>query len=520
MTTGKTRHAESRAILVLGMHRSGTSALTRVLNLLGADISSNLMAPDKGNETGFWESTEIYQIHERLLASLGRTWFDVTPLPAGWSETSAADLAVQELAGLLRRDFASSRLWIVKDPRMCRLVPLWLRTLAVLGVSPVPVLVVRHPDEVAQSMYKMVGEHHKMPEGAAFARMLWMEHLLDAEKETRGLPRALVTYEELLKDWPVTMDRLGRELSLSWPRGIEAARGEIEAFLNTQQRHHVAAGDAHGDEVAPEKSDWSHRLYAACVDSGTAEAKWVRLKHLRKPYDDGMSVLGPGFAECLSHSTVELEKARTWGKQQSDQLASSGSQLYQARIQLHQRDAELTQVRAALDELNTQATEHNKALYEHRVQLQQRDAELAQVRNMLDEQNALVAERSKALYEHRMQLQQREAELAQVRSALDEQSALVAERSKELYERRLQLQQREAELQHQREALGELGAQMAKLEGKCVEYERAMASRQAALEALRDDNERLATQLSGLQARVASRRWLLGRLLLGERYKH
>ncbi len=82
---------EHQAILVLGMHRSGTSALTRVLNLLGAELGSRLMPAVSGNnENGFWENQDAVDIHEALLSDLGRNWHDIREMPAGWAASDAA----------------------------------------------------------------------------------------------------------------------------------------------------------------------------------------------------------------------------------------------------------------------------------------------------------------------------------------------------------------------------------------------------------------------------------------------
>ena len=59
-----------RAIIVLGMHRSGTSALMRVVNLLGVNIGNNLIAPASDNELGFWEHLDVYHANEKLLQDL------------------------------------------------------------------------------------------------------------------------------------------------------------------------------------------------------------------------------------------------------------------------------------------------------------------------------------------------------------------------------------------------------------------------------------------------------------------
>jgi len=110
------REHSPTAILVLGMHRSGTSALTRVLNLRGADLGRDLLAPKDDNELGFWENQTILDLHEKLLAQLGATWHD-TVLPEEWLDSEPAHRFKQELADTLGQQFGNSRLQLVKDPR-------------------------------------------------------------------------------------------------------------------------------------------------------------------------------------------------------------------------------------------------------------------------------------------------------------------------------------------------------------------------------------------------------------------
>src|SRR5262245_33726756 len=145
-----TTRKSSRAILVLGMHRSGTSAVTRVLNLLCASLGARLMAPVPGDhEKGYWGNQDAVDINERLLSGIGRSWHDVRDMPHGWQQSAAASDAYAAMTRLVEVEFASSSLWAVKDPRICRLAPIWLRALADCGVRPGVLLVVRHPREVA-----------------------------------------------------------------------------------------------------------------------------------------------------------------------------------------------------------------------------------------------------------------------------------------------------------------------------------------------------------------------------------
>ncbi len=323
-----------RAILVLGMHRSGTSAVTRVLNLLGADLGQRLMPPMPGsNEKGFWENLDAVDIDERLLAGIGRSWHDVRDLPAGWLQSAAAADASASIKGLIQAEFATTPLWAVKDPRMCRLAPLWLRTLAECDVSPHVLFVVRHPLEVAESLHARDGWPH------ARSLLLWLQHILEAERATRRCRRVMVTYDQLLRDWSRSMGLVSQALGVAWPRPIDDARAEIEAFLDVGARHHERSGpsvgsptDAPGvpslvDEVFEQcvrvsvnSSDWSDleasadafrrfsALYGACLDDfiGFANTVTGRVQHAGT-----IPVHARPDADALGHHARDLSRALT-----------------------------------------------------------------------------------------------------------------------------------------------------------------------------------------------------------------
>src|SRR6266542_139440 len=262
-----------RAILVLGMHRSGTSSTTRVLNLLGAELGSRLLPPvARDNEKGFWESQDAFEIDELLLAGLGRTWHDVRTMPEGWLESAAACDARAAITRFIQKEFATSPLWAVKDPRLCRLAPVWLRALAECGVAPGLLFVVRHPLEVAASLQARNGWSR------SHSLLLWTQHLLEAERATRVCPRVMVTYDQILEDWPGSMARVSRTLGVAWPRSFDEARAEIDAFLDAGERHHralvaPAAGPAHSGMLPTLVAE----LFERCIRLSAGDDAWADL---------------------------------------------------------------------------------------------------------------------------------------------------------------------------------------------------------------------------------------------------
>jgi hypothetical protein len=278
------------ALVVLGMHRSGTSALTGVLSMLGADPGPALRPGQEGvNPKGFWEHDRIVLIHDDLLAAFNSSWDDVRPLPELWWRTPAAEMFRDRLVAELKRDFVDHSLWSIKDPRLCRLLPLWQNIFDELKCHPHFLISLRHPAEVARSLQKRDGL--PLPESC----LLWLSHMLEAEYHTRGQPRIFVTYEHLLAEWRKTADNIESTFSIHWPTPIVQATLAIDAFLDPSLHHHAgeirlpdhpaaelaleAYAALSSDHPAPDVLD---RLRQQTINLGKTVAPWSeKLPQLR-----------------------------------------------------------------------------------------------------------------------------------------------------------------------------------------------------------------------------------------------
>jgi GT2 family glycosyltransferase len=219
------------AIVVLGMHRSGTSALTGCLRFLGVPLGRPLMPSNAANEKGFFEHMEVVAIHDELLMRLGAGPLDVSCLPEGWETSESAKAAALRLRNLLRRNFEGVPVWAVKDPRLCVLLPLWLPLLEELEVEPRFLLMLRSPWEIARSLEK------RDRLGLIESLDLWLRHLAAAESATRKSRRAVLTYDRLLSDPGTELSHLGEVLGLTWLWSPAAVRREIHDFLAPSLRH-------------------------------------------------------------------------------------------------------------------------------------------------------------------------------------------------------------------------------------------------------------------------------------------
>lgn len=221
-----------KILLVLGMHRSGTSAVTRVCNLLGADLGQRLMPPQADNVSGFWEHEELHAVHDALFTTLGYTWDDARKLPAYWWRSAAIKPYKQQLIEILQRDFNGYSIPCVKDPRLCRLLPLWLELLRGIDWQPCFLHVIREPFAIARSLEK------RNAFSQAKSYYLTLRYWLDAESATRNKQRIFVSYEMLLKNWVKVMRPTWDYFGLSWPVDDRSVRVQTQDFLSTDLQHH------------------------------------------------------------------------------------------------------------------------------------------------------------------------------------------------------------------------------------------------------------------------------------------
>lgn len=142
------------AVLVVGMHRSGTSALSGMLNYLGVIAPGELLPATEFNQKGYFENRRIIDFHAHLLDQLGSRWDDPLPLRQDSLDSPTGRSAAQKLSVVLREEIGDKPMVVLKDPRICRLVPLWLEALSLIGRRTVAVIPFRRPLEVVASLQR------------------------------------------------------------------------------------------------------------------------------------------------------------------------------------------------------------------------------------------------------------------------------------------------------------------------------------------------------------------------------
>ena len=404
------RPFEKRAVLVLGMHRSGTSAVTRLLNLLGSDLPSKLMpsVPDN-NALGFWESQNIAEIHDELLESAGSTWDDVAAFPRTWFDSDLAKSFQDRIVQILRADFDASRLFVIKDPRISRLLPFWRSTLNEFGAEPHFVIAVRNPLEVAASL--------KSREGFLPAKslLLWLRHILEAERETRTQKRSFVCYAQLLRNWRETAAAISANLEISWPRTSHMAAVEIEMFLSESARHHSFSAEEL--DSRSEIVDWVKRVYAATLatDESTAPMSEV-LDDVRSSLEAADQAFGPLLAEARLSLGRESERAqladRTLTKRE-EELTERRNQTQRLSVDLAARDSEVQQAQEKASSSSQEIERLNHEIAVRISEMEQQARQIEELTGTLGSVNQVVADRKAEVERLSAELVSRDSEVQQ-----------------------------------------------------------------------------------------------------------
>jgi glycosyltransferase involved in cell wall biosynthesis len=217
-------------VFILGMHRSGTSALSGALEKLGLSVGKTVMPPslEMGNPKGYYENQALVDFHDRFLYEIGCSWVKPRPIKLKRFLGSAVREFRKELPPLLVEEFGSARP-LIKDPRLCALIPLWRPLIKKNFPKALFVLPIRSPMEVASSLRKR--DDLTLNHGLT----LWALHVLEAEKSTRGFDRHFLTYEQLLHSPVETLTALAQFLGLSSDAVATVVNQQIDPTL----RHHA-----------------------------------------------------------------------------------------------------------------------------------------------------------------------------------------------------------------------------------------------------------------------------------------
>ena len=408
-------------ILVTGMHRSGTSAVTRVLSLLGCALPRAVSGSASDNEKGFWENPAIRDLNDRILMSAGSAWDDWEPFDSRWYASPVADGFRDEARAILEAELSDGWLFVVKDPRICRLLPFWIEAVRSFDAEPFIVSPVRNPLDVAASLEARNGIH------PSIGLLIWLRHVLDAEAASRDLRRVYLRYEHLLCKAHAVADRIGDALGIVWPTRSTRTNMEIEEYLSPTLRHHQS--DDTGIAGNPRLSRWLRLSFEilnrwAC---GSVQKKDLSaLNRIRAAFDDATPTFGSAIAVGL-RAARGLATANETLIQRGGRIEILGAELDTTRGMLLQRDERVATLTSELAERDERILTLNWEVDSARGTLLQRDERIETLTSELATRDGRIENQAETIKSQTETLAENDQRIVTLTSELDMARATVAE---------------------------------------------------------------------------------------------
>jgi len=278
MTTPKT----DRLTVVLGMHRSGTSAIARALKVFGIQLGDRLIpASEEVNAKGFWEDHDLNELSIELLEAINSDWQTLNPVSPEMVDKLVNSSLFLKAVDMLRMKIETSPGFAFKNPRSAKLLPFWKKVFVHCGLTTQYIIALRNPLSVCRSLEKRDGFDHRK------SYLLWIEHLLFSLLETTDAPCLIVDYDRLMESPKTELNRIATTFDLKiLPHEYDEFAHD---FLDENLRHTVfSLSDLLADSNAPEiiKEMYSHlREVGAGKEelSATLLSRWNTEFHRQRP---------------------------------------------------------------------------------------------------------------------------------------------------------------------------------------------------------------------------------------------
>ena len=474
--------ARRTAVMIVAMHRSGTSALSRALNLLGGDMPPRLIEADQWNAAGYWESKPIKDLNEEMLVSGGGEWSEWLEFNPDWFKSSAVQRFRDRAIELVGSEFTDSPLFIFKDPRLSILMPFWRSIFDELGIDQVAIHPLRNPVEVARSLERR--NNFLMSKGV----LLWLRYTLDGERGTRGLRRIFTTFDDLLEDPAGLIERTQDDLGLIWPRNSVKARREIAQFLSADMRHHrdgarVLRSLSYG-------SDWVVRTYETLMgfaaDGENADGR-AALDEVRAQFVAASHAFGTIAKDNEDrHAKIaQLQQDREKAGARQAELESSAAAA----------QAELDALRAGKVELERNLSSTQERLAALQTGQETAERQLAEARKERDG----LRERARSLEQHVAGSRKQAEELKLAQAEVEARAVKAQEQAEAIQRAKEALEARHLATQKERDTLREMRA---KLEGDLSNAFAAVKDAQQQADAARQKQEESAAAIEEAQRRA------------------
>jgi hypothetical protein len=330
------------ALLILACPRSGATALAGALVRTGALAGREFVVSPPCEPDDNWQCAPLVALNDRLLALLGLRWDSLVSPPDRWLERPAVRALAADADALIAAQFGDATRVVMHDARLALTAPFWRERLAAADYDVTAVLMIRRPVEVAASLSR------RDPVAPEKSLALWLHYLVEAEAGSRGMSRALVTYDRLLgapasvlahvvsdARFPLRMDRAERDAALSAIRpdfkrcgetratGASALSSGIDAAL--EEGYRKLAELAPGTDPRRAVEALAQAAYASLLQ---AIPPWLarELGHDRASAE-ALAVSAREACERADLLAAELANARSLAEARAREAAALGAQI-------------------------------------------------------------------------------------------------------------------------------------------------------------------------------------------------
>jgi hypothetical protein len=404
-------------VLVVGMHRSGTSLCSHILSALGVDMADKIAGPGNASVTadnprGHWERWEIVAFHDRILGLFNRDYwgrFHDFALPVAWWADPRVAQIRREIVAFLEKRMGDGYFGL-KDPRMVRLMPVWHQIFNELKLAPKVVLCLRNPAQVARSLHARDGVDPKIGE------YRWLIHLVDFFRYAHSFDFCTVEYEEWFSDPSANFEKLQRFVDLQWQQSESDLALVLSGIIDPAARHDGAYRLEASQPLV-------RTFYKLTGSAGQDPAARDQIANIVSQFVGFQQLQGPllqvleGVAKTAD-ATVAAADARAVAVE--DRLADALEQIEQQRTQIadlarerHEASglkATLADRETAITELSHRAEELGVALQAAQVQLATHEAALQRADQEAQERGAAALAMESEITTSRIALVQSERE--------------------------------------------------------------------------------------------------------------
>ena len=346
-------------IIILGMHRSGTSAVSRLINMMGTYLGpeEKRMAAQPDNPKGFWERSDVMRLNNEILHAAGGSWDQVSQI--NLKSISGPDK--EQFGGrisdiLLEMD--AHRPWSLKDPRMCLTLPVWRSHLEI----PVFLFVFRNPVQVAQSLAK----RNNLPLFIGIA--LWEYYTVKALNGIKGEKVIFIRYEDVMSDPVEATASIYKNLKECGVNGLKMPdQKEIEAFISADLFHHKD-----NNEVFDEYLNVNQLNLVQFLQENPDIRRLSTLK------------VSAGSLEALNSYSLQILQSKGL-KALENEKNDIHSELKQLHLDLNTAATEISRLRSAF-------TEHEKVVKDQKLLLSAQAKTVAHMKEQLSEKEMALVE--------------------------------------------------------------------------------------------------------------------------------